>query len=243
MDLLFKQGYNVTCDNYFTSLPLSLKLAQNNCSLVGTIRHNRIEYSNILKTKRKLHGTVIVKSKEDIAVTITSYHCKISELVNIFSTLHPSVSIPEENSPKKKPESVLFHNKTQSGVDILDQMTRIYSVNAASRRWPIHVFYNKIDPALINRWTVYKNVSKSSISRKKYMQKISEELTGNVPNSTQTENREANIKSPPAKCRRTCSTRQCKNRTTDVCDNCVKPVCGKCAKKRCRLCMSYNVCC
>ena len=71
MDPLFKKGYNVTCDNYFTSLPLSVKLAQNNCSLVGTIRHNRKEISNILKTKQKLHGTVIVKSKEDIAVTIT----------------------------------------------------------------------------------------------------------------------------------------------------------------------------
>ena len=73
MDPLFKKGYNVTCENYFASLLPSLKLAQNNCSLVGTIRHNRKEIPNILKTKRKLHDTVIVKSKEDITVTITSY--------------------------------------------------------------------------------------------------------------------------------------------------------------------------
>ena len=124
------------------------------------------------------------------------------------------------------------------GADVLDQMTRIYSMKAASRRWPIHVFYNIIDLAQINSWIVYKNVCKSSISRRKYIQKITEELTGNVPNSTQTENREANIQSPPVKCRKACSTRQCKCRTTDVCDNCVKPVCEKCAKKRCRLCMS-----
>ena len=148
-----------------------------------------------------------------------------------MSTLHPSVSIPEENNSKKKSESVLFYNKTKFGVDVLDQMTRIYSVKAASRRWPIHVFYNIIELALINSWIVYKNVCKSSISRRKYIQKISEELTGNVPNSTQTGNREANIQSPSTKCCRTCSTKQCKNRTTDVCDNCVKPVCGKCAKK------------
>ena len=76
MDPLFKKSYNVTCDNYFTSLPLSLKLAQKNCSLVGTSRHNQKEIPNILKTKRKLHDTVFVKSKEDIAVTITSYQCK-----------------------------------------------------------------------------------------------------------------------------------------------------------------------
>ena len=41
IDPLFKKGYNVTCGNYFTSLPLSVKLAQNNCSLVGRIGHNR----------------------------------------------------------------------------------------------------------------------------------------------------------------------------------------------------------
>ena len=40
MDPLFKKSYNVTSDKYFTSLSLSLKLAQNNCSLVGTIRHH-----------------------------------------------------------------------------------------------------------------------------------------------------------------------------------------------------------
>ena len=101
IDPLLKKSYNVTCDNYFTSLPLSLKLAQNNCSLVCTIRHNRKEIPNILKTKRKLHDTVIVKSKEDIAVTITSCQCKKSKSVKILSTLHPSVSIPEENNPKK----------------------------------------------------------------------------------------------------------------------------------------------
>ena len=59
-----------------------------------------------------------------------------------------------------------------------------------------------IDLAFINSRIVYKNVGKSSISRRKYIQKIREELTGNVANSTQTENREANIQSPPAKCRR-----------------------------------------
>ena len=113
MDPLFKKSYNVTCDNCFTSLLLYLKLAQNNCSLVGKIRHNRKEIPNILKTKRKLHDTVIVKSKENIAVTNTSYQCKKSKSVNILSTLHPSVSIPEENNPKKN-QSLFFSTSKRS---------------------------------------------------------------------------------------------------------------------------------
>ena len=34
---LFRQGFNVTCDNYFTSLDLSLRLAKRQCSLISTI--------------------------------------------------------------------------------------------------------------------------------------------------------------------------------------------------------------
>ena len=62
-----------------------------------------------------------------------------------MSTLDPDVEISSDNNPKKKTETVLFYNKTKAGVDVIDQMTRKYSVKAASRRWPIHVFYNVID--------------------------------------------------------------------------------------------------
>ena len=160
------------------------------------------------------------------------------KIVIDLGTLHSSVFISEENNPKKKPQFVLFYHKTKFGVDVLDQMTRIYSVKAASRQWPVHVlFYNIIDLALIKSWIVYKNVCKLSTFRRKYIQKISEELTGNVPNSTKQKTEKTENYSP-AKCRRTWLTKQCKNRTTDVWNNCVKPVGGKCAKKRCRLCIS-----
>ena len=108
-----------------------------------------------MTNKKKLHDTVIEKSKEDIAVTIISCQCKKSKSVNISSTLPPIVSIPEEINPKKKPESVFFYNETKFGIDAPDQMTRIYSMKAASRRWPINVFYNKINLAVMNSWMVY----------------------------------------------------------------------------------------
>ena len=76
------------------------------------------------------------------------------------------------------------------------------------------------------------------------MQKISEEPTGNVLNSTQTENREANIQSPPAKCRRTCSTRQCKNRATDVFATIVSNLFAENVRKNDVDCACHkNVCC
>ena len=120
----------------------------------------------------------------------------------------------------------------------MDQMIRCYSVKAGSRRWPVHVFYNVIDLALVNSWIVFKHVCKSNISRRDYIQLISEELTGNTPQRKNeiAANPRENCAPPPNKIRKTCLSKKCKNRTTDVCELCNKPVCGKCTTKQCRLC-------
>ena len=101
----------------------------------------------------------------------------MSKSVNIPSSLLPNVAIPSENNQKKKPETVVFYNETKVGVDVLDQMSRCYSAKAGSRRWPIHVFYNVINNTLINSWIIYKHVCNSSISRRMFIQRVSEELT------------------------------------------------------------------
>ena len=88
---------------------------------------------------------------------------------------------PRKIIQRKKPETILFYNKTKAGVDVIDQMTRKYSVKPASRRWPIHVFYNVIDLALINSWILFRDICKSNISRRKFIQRVVEELTGSTP--------------------------------------------------------------
>ena len=85
---LFSQGFNVTCDNYFTSLNLLLRLAKRQCSLVATIPANRRKITNLLKKKHMLHSTMAVHSAGDTTATITSYQCKQPKSLNILSTLH-----------------------------------------------------------------------------------------------------------------------------------------------------------
>ena len=48
---LFQQGRNVTCDNYFTSFGLALKLVEKKCCLVGNCA--RIEKKSRRNAKRK----------------------------------------------------------------------------------------------------------------------------------------------------------------------------------------------
>ena len=156
MKPLFKHGYNVTCDNFFTSLDVAARLAKEKCSLVGTIRHNRREPPQTAKTKQQLHDTTLFKTTtSSTSATLTCYQCKKAKSVMILSTLHPDVAVFSENNPTNKPETVLFYNKTKVGVEVVDQMTKKYSVKAAGRRWPVDVFYNGIDLAIINSCVLY----------------------------------------------------------------------------------------
>ena len=85
---LFSQGFNVTCDNYFSSLDLLLRLAKRQCSLVATIPANRRRIPDLLKKKRMLHSTMAVHSTGETTATIISYQCKQPKSLNILSTLH-----------------------------------------------------------------------------------------------------------------------------------------------------------
>lgn len=234
---LFNKGYNVTSDNYFTSLELSQKLSAKKCSLVGTVRSNRREIPAVAKLKQNLHDTQVFSHASGASLTV--YQCKRSKSVILLSTLHRDVQI-DTSTPKKKPETVLFYNKTKVGVDVVDQMVRMYSVKAASRRWPMHVFYNVIDMALLNGWILFREITGSSISRRKYIQQVADELTGashSLQNQRHMIDSSSSIPSEPSKQRLTCNTGTCnKNRTTDRCSVCQKPICGKCSVKKCPQC-------
>ena len=129
-----------------------------------------------MKITRLLHETVFLKSTRLIAVTITTYQCKRFKPISILITLHPYVRIPEKDNPKKTADTILFHNSTKCGVDVLNQMCGCYSVKAACRRRPVHVFYTVLVLALINSWILYKKVTKSSVSPHYFIQLMSKEL-------------------------------------------------------------------
>ena len=159
-------------DNYFTSLDHSLRFAKRQCSLVGTIQANRGEIPDLLKKKHMLHDTIIEHSTGDTTATITSYQCKQSKSVNILSTLNKGFVIPVLDRQQRKTEAVLFYNQMKVGVDVLNQISTLYSVRAASKRWIVHIFYNAINLALINSWVIYKALCKSNISRRAYIEKV-----------------------------------------------------------------------
>ena len=82
--------------------------------------------------------------------TLTVYQVKTAKNVLLLSTMHSTVDIGDDR--KSEPKTVTFYNSTKFGVDVVNQMARKYTVNAASCRWLVQFFYNILDLAAINTY-------------------------------------------------------------------------------------------
>lgn len=247
MEPYFGNGYCVTYDNFFTSVNNAKVLKDKRICVVGTVNKNRRWLPPTARKKNaglSLHETVVFVGPQ--SETLTLYQSKKSKSVGILSSLHKSVSI--ENNTNKKPDTITYYNNTKYGVDIADGMAKAHSVKAASRRWPVHVFYNILDLAGINSWILYKEVTGSKISRIHFLLQLAEELQIEfktskpvpekralvIPDSPDSPNKKIKTASGG---RPICQTAKCRNKSLGIaCANCSKIVCGKCTISRQVIC-------
>ena len=127
---------------------------------------------------------------------------------------------------------------------MLDQMARKYTVNAASRRWPVQFFYNILDLAAINAHILHKLVTRSKISRRRYLLRLSEELRSKFVEERKANSRQSsqtNSSMQKSQKRKRCQSKSCTNKTGETCSRCYKLVCDKYIGKQeklicCRFC-------
>ena len=238
-----KTGRNVTTDNFFTSINLAKTLKQQGLSLVGTVNRIRKEIPQEIKKMREdLYATKVF---EHDGCTLTVYQAKPTKNVLLLSTMHSTVDIGDDR--EAKPETVKFYNSTKFGVDVVDQMARKYTVNAASRRWPVQFFYNILDLAAINAHILYKLVTGSKISRRRYLLQLSEELGSKFVHERKASSRQSSRTNSSTSMQKTCKRKHCQskgctNKTRELCSSCSKLVCGKCIGKQEKL-IYCNSCC
>lgn len=221
-----RHGYNICCDNFFTSLPLAEKLAmQHKISIVGTIRKNRRELSESMTSaiKGKIHESTFFWNEKSKALFV-KYQTKEKKTVCLLSTMHQNPDVREDD--KRKPDMILFYNKNKVGIDIVDQMLRLYSTHSASRRWPLAVWANIMDIAIINARVVYNHVTRKSVSRRSFLLEMIEHLRGMRQSSSANP---VEIQPRIDRRRRKCHKSHCQNATMTVCIACRRPTCGICA--------------
>ena len=122
----YKKGYNVTTDNYFTSLKLAEELKQKKTTILGTIRKQRREVpsTELIMKDKELYASEIFSSPSGCSLTI--YKAKKKKVVCILSSMHRNVNI-DQCYKNKLPETIQYYNKSKVGVDVLDQMARYHT--------------------------------------------------------------------------------------------------------------------
>ncbi|XP_060905369.1 piggyBac transposable element-derived protein 1-like [Labrus mixtus] len=144
-------GRNITMDSFFTSVPLAEKLLEKNLTIVGTLRQNKLDIPPIMKPSksREIHSSEFGFNGN---MTMVSYVQKKGKAVALLSTVHDDKAV-DDSSQKKKPEVILYYNKTKGRVHTMDQMVSNYSCKRRTLRWPMVLWYNMLDVATLNAYT------------------------------------------------------------------------------------------
>ena len=116
--------YNITADNFFTSVYLAGLLSQQNMTIVGTVCANSkgLPEEITIRDKEKLSGNFFYNSQKNCM--LVNYQCKQNKNVNLLSTMHNS---PGTNATeKKKPLVVQFYNQNKVSLDVFDHGEKIH---------------------------------------------------------------------------------------------------------------------
>ena len=96
------KGNNITCDNFFTSLPVTEKLARDKLSIVGTIRKNRCR---LCKKMTEPENKATYSSKfywhDPTNFLFVKYQSKQKKSVCLLSSMHGSADVDASNEKKK----------------------------------------------------------------------------------------------------------------------------------------------
>ena len=126
-DRIKGKGYNITCDNFFTSLPVAEKLAQNEIANVGTIRknHNELLSHMTQPLPDKIYHSRFLWYDRSNALFV-NYPPKRNKSLCLLFTMH-SLPDVDTDSHKQKPNVIVFYDKNKVDVDCFDQMTCLYT--------------------------------------------------------------------------------------------------------------------
>ncbi|CAK1596514.1 unnamed protein product [Parnassius mnemosyne] len=257
---------NITCDNWFTSVPLAKSLLQEpyKLTLVGTLRSNKREIPEELKnTRSRSVGTSMFCY--DGCLTLVSYKPKPSKMVYLLSSCDEDGVI---NPITGKPEIIMYYNQTKGGVDTFDQMCSSMSCSRKTNRWPMSMFYGILNIAFVNSYVIYcHNIlakNEKPLNRRGYMKKLSAQLSeswmkerleaptlpkhvrdniANILPKPVVQNDTDNEEEPPAKKRRYCTfcTNKKKRMSKMTCVKCRKTVCGEHKNDVCFECLSNQI--
>ena len=112
---------------------------------------------------------------------LCSYVPKKNKALTLLSTQHYSCGV-DMTTENRKLVAILDYNANKSGVDTMDQMLGTYKCKRSTNRWPLAMFYNKVDIAALAAFVIYNEMKliNRSDRRRSFLLKLTKQLA--IPN-------------------------------------------------------------
>lgn len=145
---IYNSNRSVTCDNWYTSIPLLQRMLKDpfNLKITGTLRKNKRELPADFIVAPKIRPSTKFCHTQDL--TLLSYapkKKKSNKIVLVVSTF-----LHTEELTNEKPNIVMHYNATKGGTDNFDKLCHSYTVSGRTNRWPVRFFYGVLDQAIVN---------------------------------------------------------------------------------------------
>lgn len=159
-------NYKVTADNFFTGMPLLMKLAEDGFHYTGTVRPNRLpgvkmETENVMKKKGRGCMDQCVEKESNIAA-VRWYDTRSVTTLSTYMGATPTHTVRRYDKTQKKhvlvqrPAIIKAYNEHMGGVDLLDCFVAKHTYRMKSKRWYLYIFWHTLRITMVNAWLSYR---------------------------------------------------------------------------------------
>lgn len=163
-----QENYKLFFDNWFTSVPLVLTLAQQGIHCIGTVRCNRlpgVSLKSDAEMKRTGRGSFQQKMAmvgETTLHVVKWYDNRSVTILSDYTGAHPVTEVERWDRKKKmllkvpRPAVVKIYNKNMGGVDLLDSLIALYRTKIRSKKWYHRLVFHFLDLIVVTAWLLYR---------------------------------------------------------------------------------------
>lgn len=154
-------------DNFYTSLPLLVHLANRNIHALGTVRRDRVPDNSLpplSELKVKERGFCAENCTNVDGVEISCVVWKDNQCVTLLSSFvgtGKQCKVKRYNKKKREvedvscPDIVKVYNEHMGGVDKINSIIGRYKIRMKTKKWYMRLFYHLLDVTICNSWLLY----------------------------------------------------------------------------------------
>lgn len=176
-DLLDK-GHHLFTDQFYTKIPLALKLLERNTYLTGTINKNSQYLAPSLKTTiLGAEQSCYFRHKDVLLVSYKQFTSR-KPVFALTTACHAEDKLVKSKKGRefKKPILIDKYNQYMGGVDVSDKAVYHLSCSRQTTKYWKRIFYNLLDISLYNSYILYTLNTDKPIDRRSYYISIVESL-------------------------------------------------------------------